>query len=208
MKTFTPRITLLLLLAAGNTVSAGDTPGSTLDALHRAGAAADHNAFAAELTTDTMLLGLAGDQRWEGPDVDEALQRYFSGGGTWTFQAQEREIKLSPGGTLAWFSESLADSGSTDGWGSGVLVKTDSGWRVAQYHLTPPVATIAESTAIAPTAVTATPAGDTGATGIQEESLTTGSSSAVQPAAEPTAEEPEKKKCRKKRHKTNWASNC
>ena len=64
----------------------------------------------------------------------EFSRPYFDRGKAWSFRAIERNIYLGPDGKTAWFDELL------DTWmqlcrGSGVLVKSPEGWKIAHYVL-------------------------------------------------------------------------
>ena len=67
-----------------------------------------------------------------------ALPRFQKGGG-WTYKPTSRHVYLSPDGRTAWFDEILVNENYGETRGTGVLVKTTRGWKVAQYHLTVPV---------------------------------------------------------------------
>ena len=62
-------------------------------------------------------------------------QPSFPGAAPGHSPASSRQITISPQGEMAWFSESLRGTGGNTGVGSGVLVRTASGWLVAQYHI-------------------------------------------------------------------------
>lgn len=189
---------LLILLLLAQLAKADDSPGAALDALHRAGGARDHNAFLALMTENGSVLGLASDSRWNAAALTDALSTYFAGGGTWPKRASKRQIRMSSQGETVWFSESLQNTGGNTGVGSGVLVRTPSGWLVAQYHI---------SYSATPEAI------DSGA---RDAVVPDGSAPKASPVVNPasimaetdTAAQPAKKRCRKMRHKTNRSSSC
>ncbi len=189
---------LLILLVLAQLAQADDSPAPVLDALHRAGGAGDHHAFLELMTEDGSLLGLVSDSRWNATALKDKMTTYFSAGGTWPQPDSSRQITISPQGEMAWFSESLRGTGGNTGVGSGVLVRTASGWLVAQYHIsysampgamdyTAPAAVMFDDSAQKAGPVV-NPAQTTLETG--------------------TASQPAKKRCRKMRHKTNRSSSC
>jgi len=175
-----PCLLLVLLYAS---YAAGDAPANTLDALHEAGTKADPAVFASLLTADAVVLGFEGQPRLAGDALRARINASFTAGRAWRYRATERDIRYSPAGDVAWFDEFLAGQQGRSGWGTGVLVRTSAGWRVAQYNLNlspdPGVPAVATSTAAAPAA-----------------------------AVSRETEAPEKKECRQLRHKTNKVSSC
>ena len=51
----------------------------------------------------------------------------------------ERWVTVAPGGEVAWFDERLQNANFGETRGSGVLVKINGLWRVAQYNLALPI---------------------------------------------------------------------
>jgi len=189
---------LLVILLLAQLAQADDSPGTALDALHRAGEASDHAAFLELMTEDGSVLGLGSDSRWNAPALTDKLTTYFSGGGTWPQPTSSRQITISTQGEMAWFSESLRGTRGNTGVGSGVLVRTASGWLVAQYHI---------SYSAMPGAMDYTAPATV---------VVDGSAQKASPAVNPapttlgtgTTNAPAKKRCRKMRHKTNRSSSC
>jgi len=176
---------LLALLWAG--YASGDTPADALDALHRAGENADPAAFISLLTSDAVVLGLAGNARLTGKSLRDFIGASFPGGEAWNYRGAQREIRYSADGTVAWFDESLTRDHLERGRGSGVLVRTGAGWRVAQYSLN-----LCANSGRPPPAA-----------GTQKD---TAAAAAV---GEPGVTAPEdKRECRRMRHKTNKVSSC
>jgi hypothetical protein len=184
-------VLLLALLWAG--YASGETPADALDALHRAGENADPAAFISLLTSDAVVLGLPGNAHLSGKSLRDYIGASFPGGEAWNYRGAQREIRYSADGAVAWFDEALAHDHLARGWGSGVLVRTGAGWRVAQYSLN-----LCADSSRPPSAA----AGAQQGPGTQTET-------AAAEADEPGVAAPEKKReCRKIRHKTNKASSC
>lgn len=113
--------------------------GAVLDGLHRAAAAADGESYFALFTDDGVFLGTDVTERWTVVELRAFAEPYFSAGRGWTYTPRERHVVVSADGDTAWFDEILDNDSYGTCRGTGVLVLTDSGWRIAQYHLTIPI---------------------------------------------------------------------
>ena len=105
-----------------------------MDDWHHAAAVADEVAFFDAMTEDGIYIGTDKSERWLRDDMKEWSQQYFDRESAWTFTKVERNVTLREAGDIAWFDEIL------DTWmgpcrGSGVLIKTDQGWKISKYHL-------------------------------------------------------------------------
>lgn len=108
--------------------------GALIDSWHAAAARADADTYFGLLAEDAVYIGTEAGERWTKPEFVEFGTPYFDRGSAWSFTSTSRHIYLSDDGTMAWFEELL------DTWmgvcaGSGVLQKTDDGWRFKHYHL-------------------------------------------------------------------------
>lgn len=189
---------LLFGLVCNHHTLADTEPATALDALHQAGARADPAAFLLLLTTDAVFLGVNGNTRLEGQSLRDFVSTNFSRGGAWNYHSDQRDIRLSADGAVAWFDESLEHDQLGHGRGSGVLVKNGGGWRIAQYNLTLPASDHLVMSAAPSNQETAAPK-NSDSTGLSDD-----------PAAiEATTTEPKKRtQCRKIRHKTNKRARC
>tara|TARA_R110002124_G_scaffold55646_8_gene157552 strand:- start:77 stop:607 length:531 start_codon:yes stop_codon:yes gene_type:complete len=173
---------LLIALLINMPAMAEASPESTLDALHKAGAAGNEAEFVALLTPDAVFIGLAdGGARLQGTALRDFVSGSLAADNVWDYRSADREIRVSADGSVAWFDEALQSDLPAGGHGSGVLVRSDAGiWKIAQYHLS---LSQPGGAAAAPAAVPATGA--------------------------PLANEaPQKPECRKARHKTNKQASC
>jgi ketosteroid isomerase-like protein len=133
------------LAVAAPTVAAGEAEDVTaavtavLDRLHRAAAEADGAAYFALFTGDAVFLGTDVTERWTLPEFRAFAEPYFADGRGWTYTASERHVDVAPGGDTAWFDEVLWNDRYGTCRGTGVLIRTSDGWRIAQYHLTIPI---------------------------------------------------------------------
>lgn len=110
-----------------------------LDAFHGAAARADEEAYFALLAPNAVFLGTDATERWDKAAFRAFAHPYFGQGKGWTFTPRNRHIDFSRDGRIAWFDELLDSASYGECRGTGVLEKTDGGWKIAQYHLTIPM---------------------------------------------------------------------
>jgi ketosteroid isomerase-like protein len=111
----------------------------TLDAFHQAASEADGDTYFGLFTADGVFLGTDATERWTVEEFRAYAQPFFSRGQGWTYTALERHVSMAPGGDVAWFDERLINASLGETRGSGVLLREDGQWRVAQYNLTIPI---------------------------------------------------------------------
>lgn len=114
---------------------------ATLDALHDNASKARFDAYFDLYTPDAVFLGTDATERWPLDDFKAYAKPHFDKGTGWTYTliGARRYITISPGGDVAWFDEALHNATLGECRGSGVLVRTSRGWKIAQYNLTMPV---------------------------------------------------------------------
>jgi len=110
-----------------------------LTAFHGAAAEADGALYFSLLADDAVYIGTDASERWTIDEFKAFAEPYFAEGRGWTYTATERNINIAPGGTVAMFDEMLWNETYGTCRGTGVLVLTEEGWRIAQYHLTFPI---------------------------------------------------------------------
>lgn len=146
-------LALMLLLTAGTaSLSAQATPAplaspstetgaidTVLDAFHAAAARADEEAYFALLAPNAVFLGTDATERWDKAAFRAFAHPYFAEGKGWTFTPRDRHVDLSRDGRVAWFDELLDSASYGECRGTGVLEKTEGGWKIVQYHLTIPM---------------------------------------------------------------------
>lgn len=106
-----------------------------LDRLHENAATADWDAYFALYTDDAIFLGTDVAERWD----KATFQSYASQSKGWVYQMRERHIDLTPDGNSAWFDEVLDSKNYGTSRGTGVVIRTPTGWKIAQYNLTFPI---------------------------------------------------------------------
>ena len=111
----------------------------TLNDFHRAAATADSMAYFGAFTADGVFLGTDATERWSVEEFRSYARGSFSRGRGWTYIPTQRWVTISPEGGTAWFDERLTNASYGETRGSGALVRTADGWKVAQYNLTIPI---------------------------------------------------------------------
>jgi uncharacterized protein (TIGR02246 family) len=106
-----------------------------LDAWHAAAASADEEKYFSYFTPDAVFLGTDATERWTRDEFRKWAHPYFAKGKAWSFRSVARWITFAPDHTVAWFDEALDTPNMGPCRGSGVLVATTSGWKIAQYNL-------------------------------------------------------------------------
>jgi uncharacterized protein (TIGR02246 family) len=110
-----------------------------LDAWHAAAAAADEEKYFSYFTPDAVFLGTDASERWTRDEFRKWARPYFAKGKAWSFKSVSRWITFAPDRTVAWFDEALDTPNMGPCRGSGVLVATTNGWKIAQYNLSVPI---------------------------------------------------------------------
>jgi hypothetical protein len=115
------------------------TISSELDDWHAAAASADEKRYFDHFTEQAVFLGTDATERWDLDAFKKAVHPYFAKGKAWKYRSVRRAITVSPEGKRAWFDEDLETERLGPARGSGVLVKDQGRWRIAQYDLSIPI---------------------------------------------------------------------
>lgn len=107
----------------------------TLIKFHAAAGRSDLEGYFSFFTEDAVFIGTDANEHWDKASFYAYAQAPFAAGRGWNFKALDRHIYLSKQGDLAWFDELLDAPYAKIARGSGVLVKTDAGWKINQYVL-------------------------------------------------------------------------
>ena len=113
--------------------------GEVLDSFHEAASKADGELYFSLFFEGGVFIGTDVTERWTVAEFRQFAEPYFTEGRGWTYQPTGRHVDLSPAGDTAWFDEVLWNEKYGTCRGTGVLVLTGEGWRIAQYHLTFPI---------------------------------------------------------------------
>ncbi len=105
-----------------------------LNKWHHAAATADEDIFFGMMTADCVYIGTDATERWTRDELRAWSKEYFDRESAWAFKPLSRTVTFSDDGNTAWFDE-LLDTWMGDCRGSGVLTKTNHGWKIRHYHL-------------------------------------------------------------------------
>lgn len=109
---------------------------AVLNALHERAAQADFDGYFALFHDRAVFLGTDRDERWPLAEFKAYTKGRFDTGTGWTYHPTERFITVE--GATAWFEERVLSAKYGETRGTGVLLKTDDGWKIAQYNLVLP----------------------------------------------------------------------
>ena len=107
---------------------------SMINQWHHAAAIADEKTFFGSMTEDGIYIGTDATERWLRDELAAWSKKYFDRETAWSFIPLSRNVTIGPGGQIAWFDELL------DTWmgvcrSTGIVVKTDEGWKIRHYQL-------------------------------------------------------------------------
>ena len=132
----------MALLVAASTASASSPEsaiGAVLDDWHAAAAAADEARYFGHFAGGAVFLGTDPTERWTVEEFRLYAHPYFAKGKAWSFRAVSRHVAFSKDGAVAWFDEALDTPNLGPARGSGVLLRTPVGWKIAHYDLSVPI---------------------------------------------------------------------
>ena len=139
-------IMLLLALVSPSAVQAQNARSiasidSTLNAFHDAAAKADGRRYFSLFTDDGVFIGTDASERWTVKEFRAYAEPHFSKGQGWVYTPRSRRVVIAdvPCKCIAWFDELLDSKNYGTSRGTGVLVKKNSAWKIAQYALTFPI---------------------------------------------------------------------
>jgi hypothetical protein len=139
-------IMLLITLAGPGVARAQDARSvaaidSTLNELHDAAAKADGRRYFPLFTDDGVFIGTDANERWTVKQFRAYAEPFFSKGQGWVYKPRSRHVVIAdvPCKCIAWFDELLDSRNYGTSRGTGVLVKKNGSWKIAQYALTFPI---------------------------------------------------------------------
>jgi len=107
----------------------------SLDQFHHAAAQANAQVYLDLLTPDAIFLGTDAAERWTKKQFTDFVLPHFNQGNGWLYLVKERNISLVENTNVAFFDEVLENHKYGYCRGSGVLIKTEQGWKISQYNL-------------------------------------------------------------------------
>lgn len=130
-------VLLPFLFAAGCSPRDGEDAAveAVLDEFHKAAADANWEAYFGLMSQDAIFLGTDAGERWDIP----TFKSYALPTKGWVYTPRERHINFTPDGNSAWFDELLDNEKYGTSRGTGILIRTQTGWKISQYHLTFPI---------------------------------------------------------------------
>ncbi len=145
------KITVFVFLLFSITISAQEKSNidNVLTQWHKAASEANFDEYFDLMTKDGVFIGTDPTENWQNKDFRAFSKPYFDRGKAWNFKTLERNIYTEENSNIAWFDELLATQMGICR-GSGVLQKTEDGWKIAHYVLsiTIPNENVEEATAI------------------------------------------------------------
>lgn len=120
----------------GNPEAATD---EVLTNFHAAASEANGDLYFSLFAEGAVFMGTDATERWSVDQFKAFAEPYFSKGRGWTYKKTERHIFVSADGETAWFDEMLWNDTYGTCRGTGVLIRTEDGWRIAQYNLSIPI---------------------------------------------------------------------
>lgn len=131
---------LFLFFPSHLLASPDKTPINTiLDQLHQSASNADGKTYFSLFIDKAVFIGTDPKETWTIEEFKAFAVPYFDKGIGWTYHSRNRHIYFSNSADTVWFDEMLDNDRYGVTRGTGVLVKTDNGWKIAQYHLTIPI---------------------------------------------------------------------
>lgn len=115
----------------------GGPVAAQLDRFHKAAAHAEFEAYFSLFSKDGVFIGTDASERWSVEQFKQYVKPYFSQGKGWRYVPRDRTIVVR--GDVAWFDELLDNDAYGECRGSGVLVREDEQWKIAQYNLHFPI---------------------------------------------------------------------
>ncbi len=107
---------------------------SLLERWHYAAAIADEDAFFGLMTQDAIYIGTDPSERWTRDELKVWSKKYFDSTSAWAFKPLSRNVRIGPGGQIAWFDE-LLDTQMGTCRSTGVMIRQDEVWKLVHYQL-------------------------------------------------------------------------
>lgn len=110
---------------------------AVLDRLNQASSTADEATYWSLFTPDARYVGTDATEHWDMAAFKAFAEPWFQRDTAWSFPATERFITIADIDCrcIAWFEEKLSSAHYGETRGSGVMRKTDDGWKIEQYVL-------------------------------------------------------------------------
>lgn len=101
---------------------------------HKAAATADEDTYFGSMTENSVFIGTDASERWNKTEFMNYAESAFQKDSAWDFKTLNRTITVSDDGRQAWWDEKL-DTWMGTCMATGVLTKTEAGWKISHYQL-------------------------------------------------------------------------
>jgi ketosteroid isomerase-like protein len=137
----TPLIFIAFLLAvtvpsAARSASDSQDIATVLEDWHDAADKGDGNRYFRHLADDFVFLGTDPGERWTLSQFHARFDTTFDGHHAWTYVPKGRHVSFSGNRNIAWFDEKVVSPKYGELRGTGVLIRSQGVWKIAQYNLT------------------------------------------------------------------------
>ena len=112
---------------------------AVLTDFHAAAAEGDAERYFGHMAPDAVFFGTDATERWPYDEYVALLRPYFEQGVKIENAPVSQNVYVSEDGRFAWFDEELDKPRYGAMRGTGVLRRTDDGWKLVQFHLTFPI---------------------------------------------------------------------
>lgn len=106
-----------------------------IDRFHASAADADFEAYFDAFAEGAYFLGTDAAERWSVPEFKVYAQPSFAAGRGWTYNVVSRNIETGPTPGIYWFDEVLSNAMLGRCRGTGVVLETPKGLKIAHYSL-------------------------------------------------------------------------
>jgi hypothetical protein len=117
-----------------NTSSERGQISAMLDSFNIAAARADFDGYFRFFADSAIFIGTDATEHWTKTEFMKWAKPHFDKKKTWNFKSVKRNIYFGPSPDIVWFDELLSTQMKICR-GSGVVVKKNNQWKVAQYVL-------------------------------------------------------------------------
>lgn len=109
---------------------------NTLNSLHKHAATASWDQYFGLFSDNAVFIGTDATEYWTIPQFRAYVGSRPTG---WKYSVNSRKIKFNKDKTVAWFHELVFSKHYRHTRGTGTMLKTAKGWKIAQYTLTIPI---------------------------------------------------------------------
>ncbi len=101
---------------------------------HQAATEADEDTYFGSMTPESVFIGTDASERWVKSEFMTYAESAFQKDTAWDFKTINRTITVSEDQRQAWWDEKL-DTWMGTCMATGILTKTEAGWKIAHYQL-------------------------------------------------------------------------